>query len=140
MAFACGTAVPAHAQTIYQYTDKQGAVVLTDKPPAGVKTRAFVTAEPAPKLPVEKSVPAGQVPPPGSMTAEEALRQRDQKLDELRNEVQARERDREAERQRRFQEADKLDAEARQPVSATRENRQRQYELQREAEKLRRAE
>jgi type IV secretory pathway VirB10-like protein len=129
-----------HAQTIYKYTDRDGAVVLTDKPPAGVKAESLVTGGPAPKMPTEKDGRGGQVPPPASMTAEEAIRQRDQKLDEVVKTVETRDREREAERQKRLQEADQLEAQSREPMPATRENRQRQYELKLEAEKLRRAE
>jgi type IV secretory pathway VirB10-like protein len=140
VAFACVPGSPADAQTIYQYTDKGGAVVLTDKPPAGVKAEALVTGGPAPKMPTDKDGRGGQVPPPASMTAEEAIRQRDQKLDEVVKTVETRDREREAERQKRFQEAERLETEARQPMPSTRENRQRQYELKLEAEKLRRTE
>jgi hypothetical protein len=74
------------------------------------------------------------------MTAEEAIRQRDQKLDEVIKTVETRDRERELEKQRRLREADRLEAEARQPMASTRENRQRQYEQLQEAEKLRRTE
>lgn len=139
-AFVWVSGSQADAQTIYQYMDKGGAVVLTDKPPKGVKAEALVTGGPAPKMPTEKNGQGGQVPPPASMTAEEAIRQRDQKLDEMVNAVRARDSEREAERQKRLQEADQLEAQSREPVPATRENRQRQYELKLEAEKLRRIE
>ena len=129
------------AQTIYKYTDKNGVVVLTDKPPKGVSAEPVVSGKPAAAIPSgEEMGPAGSTPPPGSMTAEEAIKQRDQKLDEVIKTVETRERDRELEKQRRLQEAERLEAEARQPVASTRENRQRQYELQQEAEKLRRME
>jgi hypothetical protein len=140
VALAFVTGSPLDAQTIYKYTDKNGAVVLTDKPPAGVKAEPFVTGEPAPKPSTEKKGPAMQAPPPGSMAAEEAIRQRDEKLDEVVKTVETRDKERENERQKRLQEADRLEAEARQPMSSTRENRQRQYEQLQEAEKLRRAE
>ena len=81
-----------------------------------------------------------QAAPSGSMTADEAIRQRDQKSDEVVKTIDTRDRERELEKQRRLQEAERLENEARQPMPATRENRQRQYELQQEAEKLRRAE
>jgi RecA-family ATPase len=74
------------------------------------------------------------------MTADEAIRQKDRKLDEVLKTVENRDRERELERQKRLQEADRLEAEARQPMASSRENRQRQYELQQEAEKLRRME
>jgi type IV secretory pathway VirB10-like protein len=140
VAFACVSASQAEAQTIYKYTDKDGAVVLTDKPPSGVKAEPFVTGEPAPKPSTEKKGPAMQAPPPGSMTAEEAIRQRDEKLEEVVKTVENRDREREIERQKRLQEAERLEAEARQPMSSTRENRQSQYELLQEADKLRRME
>ena len=140
VAFACVCGSPADAQTIYKYTDKDGAVVLTDKPPAGVKAEPFVTGEPAPKRPTEKNRSAMQAPPPGSMTAEEAIRQRDEKLEEVVKTVETRDKEREIERQKRLQEADRLEAEARQPMPSTRETRQRQYEQLQEAEKLRRTE
>jgi hypothetical protein len=139
-AFVWVSGSQADAQTIYKYTDRDGAVVLTDKPPIGMKAEPFVTGEPAPKLPVEKSGSAMQATPSGSVTAEEAIRQRDQKLDEVVKTVDTRNRERELERQRRLQEAERLETEARQPMPSTRENRQRQYDLQQEAEKLRRAE
>ena len=138
LTFACVPANTTDAQTIYKYTDKNGAVVLTDKPPKGVNAEPVVTGKPAAPAPSgEEMGPAG--PPPGSMTAEEAIRQRDQQLDEVMKTVESREREREIERQRRLQEAERLETEARQPMPATRENLQRQYELKQEAEKLRRA-
>jgi Domain of unknown function (DUF4124) len=140
VALAFVTGSPLYAQTIYKYTDKNGAVVLTDKPPSGVKAEPFVTGEPTQKTSAEKKGPAAQAPPPGSMTAEEAIRQRDEKLEEVVKTVETRDREREIERQKRLQEAERLEAEARQPMPATRENLQRQYELMQEAEKLRRAE
>ena len=124
------------AQTIYQYTDKNGAVVLTDKPPKGVKAEPLVTGAPESKMP---SVAVQPPPPPrpGAMTGEEALRQRDRQLEDTLRTVEARDRDKELERQKRLQEANRLEAEARQPMPSTRENRQRQYELLQEADKLR---
>jgi hypothetical protein len=139
-AFACASVSPADAQTIYRYTDRNGAVVLTDKPPAGVKAEPFVTGEPATKRSAEKSESYMEAPPAGSTTAEDAIRQRDQKLDEAVKTVENRDRERDIERQKRLREADRLEAEAREPVPSTRENRQRQYELLQEAEKLRRVE
>ncbi|HSD93942.1 MAG TPA: DUF4124 domain-containing protein [Syntrophales bacterium] len=141
VAFACVPANTTEAQTIYKYTDKNGVVVLTDKPPKGVNAEPVVTGKPAAPTPSgEEMGPAGSTPPPGSMTAEEAIRQRDQQLDEVMKTVERRDREREIEKQRRLQEAERLEAEARQPMPATRENLQRQYELLQEAEKLRRAE
>jgi len=138
---ACLSGNPADAQTIYKYTDKNGVVVLTDKPPKGVNAEPVVTGKPSAPTPSgEQMAPAGSTPPPGSITAEEAIRQRDQQLDEVMKTVERRDREREIEKQRRLQEAERLEAEARQPMSATRENLQRQYELKQEAEKLRRAE
>ncbi len=136
-ALVCLSGSPADAQTIYKYTDRNGAVVLTDKPPAGVKAEPFVTGEPAPKLPAEDNGSAMQTRPPGAMTAEEAIRQRDQKLDETIKSIESRDREKELERQKRLREAERLEQEARQPVPSTRENRQRQYELLQEADKLR---
>jgi hypothetical protein len=140
VAFACVSGSPADAQTIYKYMDKSGAVVLTDKPPAGVKAEPFVTGEPATKRSTEKNESYMEAPPTGSMTTEDAIRQRDQKLNEVVKTVENRDRERELERQKRLQEADRLEAQAREPVPSTRENRQRQYEQLQEAEKLRRAE
>jgi len=141
VAFACAPGSTAEAQTIYKYTDKNGAVVLTDKPPKGVNAEPVVKGKPSAPTPSGEEIgPAGSTPPPGSMTAEEAIRQRDQQLDEVMKTVERRDRDREIEKQRRLQEAERLEAEARQPMPATRENLQRQYELLQEAEKLRRAE
>ncbi len=123
------------AQTIYKYTDKNGAVVLTDKPPKGVNAEPVVTGKPSAPTPSGE-----QMAPPGSMTAEEAIRQRDRQLDEVVKTVEKRDAEREREKQRRLQEAERLEAQAREPMPSTRENRQRQYELLQEAEKLRRAE
>ena len=139
-AFVCASGGQAEAQTIYKYTGKDGAVVLTDKPPAGVKAEPFITGEPAPKRPLERNESNMEAPPTGSMNAEEAIRQRDQNLDEVIKKVETRDREKELEKQRRLQEADRLEAQAREPVPSTRENRQRQYEQLQEAEKLRRAE
>jgi hypothetical protein len=138
VAFVSASGSPADGQTIYKYMDKNGAVVLTDKPPSGVKAEPFVTAEPAPKLPTDNQGSARQAPPPGSMTTEEAIRQRDEKLEEVVKTVETRDKEREIERQKRLQEADRLEAQAREPVPTTRENLQRQYELLQEADKLRR--
>jgi hypothetical protein len=141
VAFACVPGSAADAQTIYKYTDKNGAVVLTDRPPKGVSAEPVVSGKPSAVMPSgEEMGQGGSTPPPGSMTAEEAIRQRDQKLDEVIRTTETRDRERELERQRRLQEADRLEAEARQPMASTRENRQRQYELLQEAEKLRRTE
>jgi len=140
-AFSCVEVSPADAQTIYKYTDKNGTVVLTDKPPKGVNAEPVAKGRPSAPTPSgEEMGPAGSTPPPGSMTAEEAIRQRDQRLDEVMKTVERRDREREIEKQRRLQEAERLEAEARKPVPSTRENLQRQYELLQEAEKLRRAE
>jgi Domain of unknown function (DUF4124) len=140
VAFVCVPANTTDAQTIYKYTDKNGAVVLTDKPPKGVNAEPVVTGKPSASTPSgEEMSPPGSSPPPGSMTAEEVIRQRDQQLDEVMKTVQSREREREIERQRRLQEAERLETEASKPLPATRENLQRQYELKQEAEKLRRA-
>lgn len=129
------------AQTIYKYTDKNGVVVLTDKPPKGVSAEPIVSGKPSGAIPSgEEMGQGGSTPPPGSMTAEEAIRQRDRKLDEVLKTVENRDRERELERQKRLKEADRLEAEARQPMASTRENRQRQYELLQEADKLRRTE
>ena len=141
VAFTCVHVSPADAQTIYKYTDKNGVMVLTDKPPKGVSAEPIVSGKPAAAIPSgEVMGQGGSTPPPGSLTAEEAIRQRDQKLDEVLKTVETRDRDRELERQRRLQEADRLEAEARQPMASTRENRQRQYEQLQEADKLRRTE
>ena len=141
VAFAGVPGSTADAQTIYKYTDKNGVVVLTDKPPKGVSAEPIVSGKPSGGIPSgEEMGQGGSMPPPGSMTAEEAIRQRDQKLDEVLKTVENRDRERELERQKRLQEAERLEAEAREPMASTRENRQRQYELLQEAEKLRRME
>lgn len=133
--------MPSHAQTIYRYTDRDGAVVLTDKPPKGVKAEPVVAGTPAAALPPAEAVErAGSGPPPGSMTAEEAIRQRDRQLDDVVKAVEKRDAERERERQKRLQEAERLETQAREPLSATRENRQRQYELLQEAQRLRQTE
>lgn len=130
----------SHAQTIYQYTDKQGAVVLTDKPPKGVKAEPLVSGKPPAAVPPAEEVEKKGTAPPGSVAAEEAIRQRDEKLDEVIKTIETRDKERELERQKRLQEAERLEAQAREPMPSTRENRQLQYELLKEAEKLRRAE
>ena len=131
----------AHAQTIYQYTDRDGAVVLTDKPPKGVKAEPVVSGRPAVAVPPAEAVEkTGEAVPPGTTTAEEAIRQRDRQLDEVVKTVEKRDAHRERERQQRLQEAERLEAQAREPMPSTRENRQRQYELLQEAQKLRQGE
>lgn len=127
----------ADAQVIYKYTDRDGTVVLTDRPPKGVQAEPVVSGKPAAApaaQAVEQAVPQ---PPPGAVTAEEAIRQRDRQLDEVVRTVKERDRERELERQRRLQEAERLEAQAREPMPATRENRQRQFELLQEAQRLR---
>ncbi len=131
----------ADAQTIYQYTDRDGAVVLTDKPPKGVKAEPVVSGRPAVAVPPAEAVEkTGESVSPGTSTAEEAIRQRDRQLDEVVKTVEKRDAQREQERQKRLQEAERLEAQAREPMPSTRENRQRQYELLQEAQKLRQAE
>jgi len=140
VACVCAPANTTDAQTIYKYTDKNGAVVLTDKPPQGVRAEPVVSGKPGAASPSGKEMEqGGSTPPPGSMTAEEAIRQRDQQLEEVVKTVETRDAEREIEKQRRLREAERLEAEARQPMPSTRENLQRQYELMQEAEKLRRA-
>ena len=93
VAFACVPGSTAEAQTIYKYTDKNGVVVLTDKPPKGVSAEPIVSGKPAAAIPSgEEMGQGGSTPPPGSMTAEEAIRQRDQKLDEVLKTVETRDR------------------------------------------------
>ncbi len=128
-----------YSQTIYKYTDKDGTVVLTDRPPKGVQAQPVVSGKPAAAPAAEAVEQAGPQPSTGAVTAEEAIRQRDRQLDEVVNTVKERDRERELERQRRLQEAERLEAQAREPMPATRENRQRQFELLQEAQKLRQA-
>lgn len=130
----------ADAQTIYKYTDKDGTVVLTDKPPRGVKAEPIVSGRPAEAMPPEEAVEKTGAPPAaGAVTAGEMIRQKDRQLDEVVKTVEKRDAERELERQKRLQEAERLEAQAREPMPATRENRQRQYELLQEAQKLRQA-
>ncbi len=135
----CLVGSAADAQTIYKYTDKDGAVVLTDRPPKGVKAEPVVSGRPAAPPAAEAVEKTGPAPTPGAVTAEEAIRQRDRQLDEVVRTVETRDAQREQERQRRLQEAERLEAQAREPMPATRENRQRQFELLQEAQKLRQA-
>ena len=136
--FLVGSAVDA--QTIYRYTDKDGTVVLTDRPPKGVRAEPVVSGRPAAAIPPAEAVEkTGDAAPSGAVTAEEAIRQMDRQLDEVIKTVETRDAQRERERQKRLQEAERLEAQAREPMPATRENRQRQYELLQEAQKLRQA-
>ena len=128
-----------YSQTIYKYTDKDGTVVLTDRPPKGVQAQPVVSGKPAAAPAAEAVEQAGPQPSTGAVTAEEAIRQRDRQLDEVVKTVETRDAQREQERQRRLQEAERLEAQAREPMPATRENRQRQFELLQEAQKLRQA-
>jgi len=138
LVFLVGSAVDA--QTIYRYTDKDGTVVLTDRPPKGVRAEPVVSGRPAAAIPPAEAVEkTGDAAPSGAVTAEEAIRQRDRQLDEVIKTVETRDAQRERERQKRLQEAERLEAQAREPMPATRENRQRQYELLQEAQKLRQA-
>lgn len=132
--------LPADAQTIYKYTDRDGTVVLTDRPPKGVKAEPIVSGRPAEAMPPEEAVEkTGASPAAGAVTAGEMIRQKDRQLDEVVKTVEKRDAERELERQKRLQEAERLEAQAREPMPATRENRQRQYELLQEAQKLRQA-
>lgn len=138
---ACFVGSVADAQTIYRYTDKDGAVVLTDRPPKGVTAEPFVSGKPAAAMPSAEAVEkTGSGPAPGPVPAEEAIRQRDRQLDEVVKTVETRDAEREREKQRRLKEAERLEVQAREPMPSTRENRQRQYELLQEAQKLRQAE
>ena len=80
------------------------------------------------------------MPPTGSMTAEEAIRQRDRQLDEVIKTVATRDREREIRRQRETAGGRSPRGGSPRAHDLDKGNRQRQYELLQEAEKLRRVE
>ena len=139
---------------IYRYVDKNGKVVITDNPPPGVRAeeveqeKALKKSVPAPAAP--KSTPApksapnvgtdGQPLPPkvAEQVDKEAERVAKEEADKETNRIMAEEAARkQAEKQRRLEEADRLEKEARQPVQPTQENIDRQRKLMDEAQRLR---
>jgi len=135
--FLCLTA-EAMGQTIYEYKDESGAVVITDKPPdkkaKSVKKYEYKAEEypsPSPRSagPEEKGVkfqqPGEGATPP---TAPEDLeKQRKEEFQKYQAE----------EKNRREEAARQLEQEAMKPVQGTRENVRRQNELLDRAQKIR---
>ncbi len=134
---------------LYRYVDKKGNVVLTDNPPPGVTAEAVEKKEPvsppssAASAPKEKPAEApGTQPPPPPNVAEKTDREvekaakevADKETSRLMAEEEAR---KQAERQRRLEEADRLEKEAMKPVQPTQDNINRQMKLMQDAQRLR---
>jgi hypothetical protein len=149
---------------LYRYNDKNGNVVLTDNPPPGVaaealeKDKALLAPPPETAVPRDRPRPQAARPAPPSRGVDKAQEEvdkaardeADKTAKEEAERVAKAEADREtsrlmaedearkqAERQRRLEEADRLEREAKKPVQPTQENIDRQMKLMQEAQRLR---
>ncbi len=128
----------AEGQTLYEYKDKSGAVVITDRPPdkriKGVRKYDYTPQEPqpspAPGAGMEekglREPPRGPQAAPAS-SQEEMERQRREEL--MRYEAE--------ERRKRDAAARRLEEEAMKPMPYSRENVRRQTELLERAQRIR---
>ncbi|HET6489434.1 MAG TPA: DUF4124 domain-containing protein [Syntrophales bacterium] len=146
------TAGDSSAQ-LYRYVDKNGNVVLTDNPPTGVVAEAIekeaAVSAPSSETSVPKSRPpqsqsAKPAPSPkgddqikeeADKTAEKVAKEEAEK--ETKRIMAEEEARKQAERERRLEEADRLEAEAKKPLQPTQENIDRQTKLMQEAQRLR---
>lgn len=131
-------AAAAEGQTLYEYKDKSGAIVITDKPPDGkVKgvrkyeyTPQATQPSPAPGAGMEEKglgeTPRGPQAAPAA-TPEEMERQKREEV--LRYQAE--------ERRKRDEAARQLEEEAMKPMPYSRENVRRQTELLDRARKIR---
>ncbi len=134
---------------LYRYVDKKGNIVLTDNPPPGVATESLEKKEPVSPPSSAAAVPKegppeaqGTQPPPPPKVAEKtdrevekaAREEADKETSRLMAEEEAR---KQAERQRRLEEADRLEKEAMKPVQPTQDNINRQMKLMQDAQRLR---
>ncbi len=140
---------------LYRYVDKNGKVVITDNPPPGVAADVFekgkqpLTPPVQPAAPKETSSPSKDAPSVGKdgqplspRVAEQVDREAEkaarEEADRETNRIMAEEAARkQAEKQRRLEEAERLEKEARQPIQPTQENIDRQRKLMEEAQRLR---
>ncbi|HTZ40444.1 MAG TPA: DUF4124 domain-containing protein [Syntrophales bacterium] len=134
---------------LYRYVDKSGNVVVTDNPPPGVKAEAIEQQmEVLPPSKGEESLkdrppqaPGVKPAPPssgGDSVKEDAEKAAKQEADRVIEQRMADEAARkQAERQLRLEEADRLEQEARKPVQPTQENIDRQLKLMQDAQRLR---
>lgn len=138
------TAGDSQAQ-LYRYTDKNGRIVFTDNPPPGVivvpmeEEKAVATEDVQPQAQGAKPAPqpqAGREPAaPVDREAERVSKEEaDREVDRKMAEDTAR---KQAERQRRLEEADRLEREAKKSVVPSQENIDRQRKLMDEAQRLR---
>ncbi len=133
--FFFGLTAETKGQTLYQYKDESGAVVITDKPPAqkvkSVKKHEYKQEEsPSPRAtgPEEKGVELKRGPATMAPAAQEDLeRQRKEELQRYQAE----------ERSKRDEAARRLEQEAMKPVPYSRDNVRRQNELLDRAQKIR---
>jgi hypothetical protein len=123
---------------LYRYIDKNGKVVYTDNPPAGVMTDVIEKGKTdAPPAPEEAAPPA-----PPSVQGEKGRQETEKVTKEDADKEVARKMAEEAarkqeDRQRRLEEADRLEQEAKKSVQPTQENIDRQMKLMLEAQRLR---
>jgi len=149
---------------LYRYNDKNGNVVLTDNPPPGVAAEALekdkaLSAPPSEAaVPKDRPQPQAVRPAPPSRGVDKAKEEVDKTArdeaekaaKEEAEKVAKAEADREtsrlmaedeakkqSERQRRLEEADRLEREAKKPVQPTQENIDRQMKLMQDAQRLR---
>ena len=133
-------AVDSSAQ-LYRYVDKNGHVVITDNPPPGVTVETMETQSEV--LPPSKGAenlkdrppqePGVKSAPPS--TGGDSVKEEADKVIEQRMADEAARK--QAERQLRLEEADRLEQEARKPVQPTQENIDRQLKLMQDAQRLR---
>lgn len=136
---------------LYRYVDQNGNTVFTDNPPSGVVAETVEKAQTAPP-PVPQAAAAkdeqnraqppeagGTPPAPPSekikTTIEKTAKEEaDKETDRIMAEDAAR---KQAERQLRIEEAERLEKEAATPVQPTQENINRQMKLLQDAQRLR---
>ena len=134
-------AVVDSSAQLYRYVDKSGNVVITDNPPPGVKAEAI--EQQMEVLPPSKGTESlkdrppqapGVKPAPPSTGGDSVKEEADKVIEQRMADEAAR---KQAERQLRLEEADRLEQEARKPVQPTQENIDRQLKLMQDAQRLR---
>lgn len=146
---------------LYRYTDKEGRIVITDNPPPGVRGEVLDNSDLAPSerqaaapeeqgpapmpvpgrrdqaAPMPKPGVRDQAAPPAEARDAEMRKAADEEIRKQREEAQQKLRERQLEKQRRLEEADRLEREANKPMQPTQENINRQMKLLQEAQRLR---
>jgi hypothetical protein len=131
---------------LYRYTDKNGKIVFTDNPPPGVSVEPMddeKAVAPAKDgrgevTPQEQGAKPSPQPQAGREPAAPVDKDKEAEMKRIADEeIQKRAQERQQDKQRRLEEADRLEKEAKQPIVPTQENIDRQRKLMDEAERLR---